>query len=72
MELNKILSQEQLLTIIDKGLKSYENILGADFLQNNPNYITFVGILTDCEIDNTVNENFPQLQRLYKKFVDSL
>lgn len=72
MKVQTILSQEQLITGIDKGLKSYENLLGADVLESNPAYITFVGILTDCQLDNTVCENFDQIQRLWGKFVKSL
>ena len=71
-KIQDLLPQSQLLGVIDKGLKAYENMLGADVLESNPHYITFVGILTDCQLDNTVCENFDQIQRLWVKFVNSL
>lgn len=67
-----LLPQSQLLGAIDKGLKAYENLLSADVLENNKEYITLVEIITDCEFNSTVNENFYEIQRQYKRFVDSL
>ena len=71
-KIQDLLSQSQLLGVIDKGLKAYENLLSADVLESNKEYITLIKIITDCEFNSTVCENFDIIQRQYKKFVDSL
>ena len=72
MKIQNLLPQSQLLGVIDKGLKSYENLLSADVLEQNKEYITLCEIITDCQFENTVCKNFDAIQKQYKKFVDSL
>lgn len=72
MKIQNLLPQSQLLGVIDKGLKSYENLLSADVLEQNKEYITLCELITDCQLENTVCENFDMIQKQYKKFVDSL
>jgi hypothetical protein len=71
-KIQDLLSQSQLLKAIDKGLKSYENLLSAEVLENNKYYISLCELITKYEFNNTVCENFDKIQKQYKKFVDSL
>ena len=72
MKIQNLLPQSQLLGVIDKGLKSYENLLSADVLEQNKEYIKLCELITEYQFDNTVCENFDMIQKQYKKFVNSL
>ena len=69
MNASEILTKEQLIKAIDKGLKSYENIIGMDVLEKNKKYVKLCEVLTAYDFNET---DFKAVQKAFNNFTNSL
>jgi hypothetical protein len=72
-----MLTREQYINVLDKGLKSFEKMIGADKLEQNDRYIELCEYMTELQFETNMNEKITVSERmilsvLWDGFIDSL